>query len=74
LRTFVVGTVEFYNANKGYGFIKATVLPEDIYLSKRVLEQHGLNMVSAGDKVKVSIEPSRLGKGYMASSIEIAED
>jgi cold shock CspA family protein len=73
-RIFVTGTVEFYNHNKGYGFIKTSMLPEDIYLSAKTLEQHGLNELTAGDRVKVSIEPSRLGKGYMATSVEMTND
>ena len=49
----------------------AVALPEDIYLSSKVLERQGLPAPAAGSKVRVGVEKGRLGKGFMATSLEI---
>lgn len=67
----VEGVVEFYNFHKGYGFIKAETLAEDVYISARVLEQCGLKSLVQDQNVRVKIEPGRLGKGYMATFVEL---
>ena len=69
----VEGTVEFFNAQRGYGFIKTMVLPEDVYVSQRVLEQGRLRTLSPGTKVKVSVEPGQHGKGFSATSLEVIQ-
>jgi cold shock CspA family protein len=46
--TQIEGVVEFYNAKKGYGFIKSPALNEDVYVSSKVLEQHGLEFGCSG--------------------------
>ena len=72
-KSLVDGVVEFYNEKRGYGFIKAPTVREDIYLSARVLEENGVPAPSSGTKVRVAVEEGRLGKGFMASSIEIVQ-
>ncbi|MEJ0044253.1 MAG: cold shock domain-containing protein [Rhizomicrobium sp.] len=67
----VDGHVEFYNSHKGYGFIKAELLAEDVYISARVLDQSGIKTLIQDQAVRVKIESGRLGKGYMATSVEI---
>jgi cold shock protein len=67
----VEGTVEFYNPGKGYGFMNAPTLSEDVYISARVVEQAGLQSLAAGLRVKATIEPGRFGKGFMATAIEV---
>jgi cold shock CspA family protein len=67
----IEGVVEFYNEKRGYGFIKSSALSDDVYVSSKVLEQHGLQLLLSGAKVKASVTQSGIGKGYMASSIEI---
>jgi cold shock CspA family protein/energy-coupling factor transporter ATP-binding protein EcfA2 len=69
----VEGTVEFYNAQKGYGFINTQSLPEDVYVSARTLETSGIAELSSGARVKAAIERSRFGKGFMATSIQLLD-
>jgi CspA family cold shock protein len=71
---FVQGVVEFYDGSKGYGFVKSARLPEDVFVAARVLDQAGLRTLPAGARVRMKIEPGRLGRGYMASSIELVTD
>jgi cold shock CspA family protein len=66
----IEGTVEFFNKDRGYGFVSVKSLPDDVYLSARTLELSRIESVSSGDKVRVAIEPGRFGKGFMATSVE----
>ncbi len=67
------GIVAFFNARKGYGFIKADALAEDIYVSSKLLDRLGVRTLLDGDTVKVSVEPGRFGKGLIATSIQLIE-
>lgn len=67
----VLGTVEFFNTHKGYGFIKSEGIAEDIYVSSKLLDRDGVRTLISGDSVKVSVEPGRFGRGLIATSIEI---
>jgi cold shock CspA family protein len=69
----VEGIVDFYNPKKGFGFIKVPALPEDVYISARVLEREGVKELISNMKVKLNIEQGRRGKGLMASSLKIIE-
>lgn len=63
------GTVKFYNADKGFGFITPDSGGKDIFLGARTLEKSGMRMLDADQRVRVSI---RMGqKGPMAESVEL---
>jgi len=67
----VQGIVDFYNRRRGYGFIHADTLPSDIYVSGRVLDECGVEVLAAGDTVSVSIQPSHLGRGFIATTLKV---
>ena len=69
----IEGVIEFFNSHKGYGFVSVEQLPEDVYLSSRTVENSGVGTLEAGDRVRVTIEPGRFGKGFMATSVERLE-
>ena len=69
----VIGVVDFFNTRKGYGFVKSAELPEDVYVSARTLEESGVEVLEAGSRVRVSVEPGRFGKGYMATSLDMLD-
>jgi cold shock CspA family protein len=71
---YLEGVVEFYNSKKGYGFVKTLTLPDDVYVSGRILEQSGLTTLVTGVKVKIGVEPGRFGKGFMATSVALADE
>ena len=53
-----VGTVKWFNANKGYGFIK----PEsgsDVFVHISALQASGLQTLQEGDAVEFDIEEGR---------------
>lgn len=66
----VEGTVKFYNAAKGFGFITPDGGGKDVFVSSRTLERAGLMGLETSQRVRVT---TRMGqKGPMADSVELA--
>jgi CspA family cold shock protein len=65
----VEGTVKFYNAEKGFGFIVPDDGGKDVFVSARTLERAGIPPLQPEQRVRVS---TRMGeKGPMAQRVEI---
>lgn len=64
------GTVKWYNATKGFGFITPDEGGEEVFLHRTVLEQSGLTGVAEGMRVRIGIVDGK--KGPQASRIELA--
>lgn len=63
------GTVKFYNAAKGFGFITPDDGSRDVFISARTLERAGMMELAPEQRVRVS---TRMGhKGPMAESVEV---
>ena len=45
------GTVKWFNANKGFGFIQPDRGGKDVFVHISALERAGLNTLNEGDKV-----------------------
>jgi len=60
------GIVKFFNADKGYGFIKPDDGGRDIFVHITALEQAGLNSLTEGQRITFDIEPDKKGKGPKA--------
>lgn len=66
----VEGTVKFFNAEKGFGFVVPDDGSQDIFVSARTLEGSGLNSLEPDQRVRVT---TRMGqKGPMAATLELA--
>ena len=65
------GTVKFFNANKGYGFIRPDAGGPDIFVHITAVEQAGLKSLNEGQKVAFEIEPDKKGKGPKAVDLRI---
>ena len=58
-----VGTVKFYNDQKGYGFIQPEDGTKDVFVHATALERAGMNALREGQKVSFDThEDSRNGK------------
>lgn len=58
-----VGTVKFYNDQKGYGFIQPEDGSKDVFVHATALERAGMSGLSEGQKVKFETEiDKRSGK------------
>jgi CspA family cold shock protein len=61
------GTVKWFNAVKGYGFIAPDQGDKDVFLHVSALERAGLNSVPDGQKVTFELESGRDGRSSATS-------
>jgi cold shock protein len=61
-----VGTVKWFNAQKGYGFIQPTDGGKDVFVHISAVERAGLGSLNEGQKVKYDIARDR-GKDAAAN-------
>ena len=64
------GTVKWFNAERGYGFITRNGGGEDVFVHVSALERSGLTGLSEGDRVIVDISEGR--KGLEAARVRFA--
>jgi cold shock protein len=65
----VEGTVKFFNAEKGFGFIVPDDGGKDVFISARVLERARVSTLEPEQRVRVT---TRMGqKGPMAETVEL---
>ena len=65
------GTIKFFNADKGYGFIKPDDGGRDIFVHITALEQAGLQNLTEGQRLTYEIEPDKKGKGPKAVQLQL---
>ena len=65
------GTIKFYNAAKGYGFITPDEGGNDIFVHISAVEQSGLGSLEEGQKIAFEVEPDRKGKGPKAIELKL---
>lgn len=56
------GTVKFFNADKGYGFIAPDGGGQDAFVHITALEAGGLNTLNQNDRVTYDLENDKRGK------------
>ncbi len=61
------GTVKWFNATKGFGFIQPETGSKDVFLHISALERAGLTHVDDGQKVTFDIESGRDGRESAAN-------
>jgi len=66
-----LGTVKFFNADKGYGFIKPDDGGRDIFVHVTAVERAGLTSLAEGQRVAYEIEPDKKGKGPKAVDLRL---
>jgi cold shock protein len=58
----MIGTVKWFNAQKGYGFIQPENGEKDTFVHISAVEQSGMNDLREGQKVSYEIERGQQGK------------
>jgi len=57
-----VGTVKFFNATKGFGFIAQEGGGKDVFVHISAVERSGLSGLADGQKVSFELERDRQGR------------
>ena len=65
------GTVKFYNATRGFGFIAPDGGDKDVFVHASALERSGMSSLQEGDKVSFELEDDNRGRGKQAAKIEM---
>ncbi|ORE95603.1 cold-shock protein [Acuticoccus yangtzensis] len=66
------GTVKWFNATKGFGFIQPESGSRDIFLHISAVERAGLSTVDEGQKVSFEVERGRDGR-ESASNLQLID-
>jgi CspA family cold shock protein len=66
------GTVKWFNAAKGYGFIEPEDGSKDVFVHISAVERAGLNSLSEGQKVSYELQPGQQGKSS-AENLSVVE-
>ena len=65
-----IGTVKFFNATKGFGFITPQDGGKDVFVHASAVEMAGMRSLSDGQKVSFDIQPD--AKGSKAVNLQSA--
>ena len=65
------GTVKWFNAQKGYGFIEPDDGSKDVFVHISAVEQAGLTQLNENQKVSYELERGQQGK-TSAVSLQVA--
>ncbi len=57
-----IGTVKFFNHDRGYGFIAPEDGSKDTFVHISAMERAGISSLSEGQKVEYELQPGRDGK------------
>jgi CspA family cold shock protein len=68
-----IGTVKFFNENKGYGFIQPDEGGQDAFVHITAVERAGMNSLRENQRVAYDLEADRRGK-MAATNLRSAED
>ncbi len=67
-----IGTVKFFNAIKGFGFIEPEDGSKDAFVHISAVERAGLSSLSEGQKVSYELQPGQNGKSS-AENLSLVE-
>jgi cold shock protein len=66
------GTVKFFNAQKGYGFIVQDAGGPDVFVHISAVERAGMTTLVEGQKVRFDIEADRRSGKSAAANLQAA--
>jgi cold shock protein len=67
-----VGTVKFYNDQKGYGFIQPDDGSKDVFVHATALERAGMRVLQEGQKVSFDTQEDKRSGKIAVGTIELA--
>ena len=66
------GTVKFYNAHKGFGFIQPDDGGKDVFVHATALERAGMGTLAEGQKVSFDVQEDRRTGKLAVNNIKAA--
>ena len=66
-----VGTVKWFNADKGYGFIAQDGVDQDVFVHFTAIQATGYRSLTEGQVVEFDVEQGR--KGVQAANVRVLE-
>ena len=66
------GKLVWYNERKGYGFVTADNMDEDVFVHSRVLNDCGFHSLMQGQKLLVRVDNST--RGLQVNSVRLLSD
>jgi cold shock protein len=66
------GTVKFFNASKGFGFITPDDGGKDVFVHITAVERSGMGELADGMRISFDTEPDKRGKGPKAIDLQPA--
>ena len=67
-----IGTVKFYNDQKGYGFIQPEDGSKDVFVHATALERAGIQGLNEGQKVSFDTQQDRRSGKIAVGNIQLA--
>jgi CspA family cold shock protein len=67
-----MGTVKWFNSEKGYGFIQPDDGSKDVFVHISAVEQAGLRSLNEGQKIGYEVEADRRTGKTSAARLQIA--
>jgi CspA family cold shock protein len=64
------GTVKFFNASKGFGFITPDDGGKDVFVHVTAVERSGLSNLNDGMRITFETEPDKRGMGPKAVALQ----
>lgn len=68
----ITGTIKFYDANRGFGFIQPDDGQKDVFVHATALERAGISSLNEGQKVKFDTHDDPRSGKVAVDTIEIA--
>ena len=65
-----IGTVKFFNINKGFGFISPEGGAKDVFVHATAVEAAGMRTLIEGQRISFDIQPD--AKGSKAANLKAA--
>jgi CspA family cold shock protein len=67
-----VGTVKWFNATKGFGFIRPEDGTEDVFVHISALERAGIGNLQEGQRVRFDVERNPKSGKFAAANLQTA--
>jgi CspA family cold shock protein len=72
IRNMATGTVKWFNATKGYGFIQPDAGGPDVFVHASAVERAGLGSITEGQKLSYELEKDQRSGKFSASQLQAA--